>query len=103
MTIEITNEPIPIDFNAEGFDEIAQNVRMILSTRKGSLPLDRDFGIDWSIIDAPVPHALARLKLDIVKQIEKYEPRVRVEKINVFLDEKLVDGQALVKLILQIR
>ena len=30
--------------------EILQNVRTILSTRKGSVPLDRDFGLTWPFL-----------------------------------------------------
>lgn len=33
--------------------EILQNVRTILATRKGSVPLDRDFGLSWQYLDAP--------------------------------------------------
>ena len=34
--------------------EILQNIKTILTTIKGIAPLDRDFGIDSSVIDKPV-------------------------------------------------
>ena len=36
-------------------DEIEQNVRMIISTPKGTVALDRDFGIDYDLVDQPTP------------------------------------------------
>ena len=35
-------------------EEILQNVRTILATRKGSVPLDRDLGITWEHLDESV-------------------------------------------------
>ena len=34
-------------------EEILQNIRTILSTRIGTVPLDRDFGTTWEHIDKP--------------------------------------------------
>jgi len=73
-----------------GAEEILQNIRVILDTPKGSLPLDRDFGVDWSIVDSPTPFAIQKLKAKIVRAIEKYEPRVKVTKITSNFNE---DGQ----------
>lgn len=75
-----------------GVDEIIQNVKVILNTRKGSVPLDRDFGVDWSIIDKPTPASLNLLKVDIVETVEKYEPRVKVKEVNLIESEYISDG-----------
>ena len=59
-------------------EEVVQNVRMIITTPKGSVPLDRDFGLDFDVIDRPMPVARALMEVDIVDQVGRYEPRARV-------------------------
>lgn len=63
-------------------DEIMQNVRTILTTAKGEVPLDRDFGIDVSILDGPVSAVTSRLTNKIIEAVERYEPRVRVVNVK---------------------
>ena len=51
----VVNLDADVDFNpASVVAEVLQNVRTILSTRKGSVPLDRDFGISWEYLDRPI-------------------------------------------------
>lgn len=63
-------------------EEIIQNVRTILTTRKGSVPLDREFGIDTGIIDKPTASIHGLLTVAIVETVEKYEPRVKVQSVS---------------------
>lgn len=63
-------------------EEILQNIRTILSTIKGSVPLDREFGIDASYLDAPTPVAKAMLSSEILQAVRKYEPRAEITKIE---------------------
>lgn len=62
--------------------EVIQNVRMIITTPKGTVPLDRDFGIDATVVDKPIPVAQALLARDIVNAVKKYEPRARIKKVD---------------------
>lgn len=64
------------------FKEVLQNVAMIWSTPKGTVPLDRDFGLDWSIVDQPLPKAKALLISDGIAQTRKYEPRARITRVE---------------------
>lgn len=63
-------------------EEILQNVRTILGTLKGSIPLDRSFGIDSTIVDLPLPVAQAKLSNEIFQSIKKYEPRANIITIK---------------------
>ena len=63
-------------------EEIIQNVRTILTTRRGSVPLDRNFGMDTSIVDQPVNRIRALLTTDIIETIERYEPRAEVTAVD---------------------
>ena len=63
-------------------EEIAQNVRMILTTPKGTVPLDRDFGLSFTVLDQPLPRAMALLAGEIVEQVARYEPRAEVIEVD---------------------
>lgn len=62
--------------------EILQNVQTIISTMKGTIPLDREFGIDSRVIDLPMHVAQAKLSSEIFQAIKHYEPRVTIEDIS---------------------
>lgn len=71
-----------ISFGAAGTEEIIQNVRTIIGTLTGTVPLDRAFPGIESPLDLPIPAAQAKLSASIFAAIQKYEPRVRVVSIN---------------------
>jgi len=72
-------------------EEILQNIKTIITTYKGSVPLMRDFGIDANIVDDLInPSIKQKLKNNIVKQVEIYEPRAKVKEVDIYIEnEKL--------------
>jgi len=102
MEVWIDNSPAPLVIGAKGIEDILQCVRMILLTPKGSVPLDRDFGIDWSLIDKPAFAVNQLLKAHIAEQIHKYEPRAKVKKVEMGSGE-LPDGKLKVKVLIEVR
>ncbi len=79
-------------------EELSQNINVILSTVKGSVALDRDFGIDISFIDNPTPRAIMKAKINISEAIKKYEPRVEVKKVIIDnTNGDLLNGDCVVK------
>lgn len=85
-----------IIIGATGVTEIIQNVRIILSTIRGSVFLDRDFGLNPDFIDLPQVQAAFRYREEIINQIERYEPRVTVLEINFKTDQNnLMEGSLL--------
>ena len=77
------NKEPTIDF-APGtvVDEVLQNVRTIITTIKGSIPLDRAFGIDGDVVDLPINVAKAKLTNEIFSAVRRYEPRAVIESIT---------------------
>lgn len=65
---------------------VRQNVLMVLSTFRGSVPLYRDFGISPEALDKPINVARTLLISDIRESIEKYEPRATVRDIRFEMD-----------------
>jgi uncharacterized protein len=70
-------------------EEITQNIRTILTTIEGEVPLDRSFGISNTFIDAPQPKAMMKLVIFITESIQEYEPRVEVLEVD-FIESKEV-------------
>lgn len=68
-------------------DDILQCIRCILCTPKWSVPLDRDFGVDFSALDKPIEVAKALLSSEIVTAISEYEPRVEITEIDFTAEE----------------
>lgn len=71
---------------ADEIEEVLQNVRMIIGTMKGTIPLKRNFGIDNEIIDLPMPIARAKIVNEIVKQVRENEPRAIIKRIEMASD-----------------
>lgn len=80
-------------------NEILQNVRTILATTKGTIPLDREFGIDGSVIDMPTMQAQACLTNEIFQAIRRYEPRVSID--NITFDGE-ISGKLIPKVVITI-
>lgn len=83
MTEEYTPDySAPLIIGATGMDAIRQNIKIILLTFQGSIPLDRNFAHTGKFIDAPNPLMSARLVAELTDALEKYEPRIRVQSIE---------------------
>ena len=101
MTYEISGgEMPPLNLApATLAEEVLQNVRMIISTVKYSVPMDREFGIDGAVIDRPINVAKAHLSNEIFNAVRRHEPRAVIESINFDGDES---GQLTPKIKVQI-
>lgn len=83
MEYDIVGTLKEIDFAPEEIlKEIMQNVKIIISTTKYSVPLDRSFGIEGLSLDLPVQAAKAKLSAEIVSAIRQYEPRCQVMSVS---------------------
>lgn len=72
-------------------EEILQNVKFIIATHIGSVPLHRDFGTDWSCIDMPITSAKALLLSSVVDAVDEFEPRAIVTNV-ILEDSDKMDG-----------
>ncbi len=69
---------------------VLQNVRIILTTIQGTVPMYRDFGLSRDHRGRAIHTVLPMLYADIREKVEKYEPRVRVD--NVVIEQAENDG-----------
>ena len=63
-------------------EEVLQNVRTILATRRGTVPLDRSLGVAWDFVDLPLEVARARISQDVIDAIEENEPRAEIVRVT---------------------
>lgn len=63
-------------------EEILQNVAVIISTPKFSVPLDRGLGLAQRFLDKPPAAAQSILISEVLEAIEAYEPRVQIENVS---------------------
>jgi phage baseplate assembly protein W len=80
------NTAIVFDFTATNAEEIYACLRTLFSTPVGTVALDRDFGIDFSILDHPVNIAQSRYSVELNEKIRKYEPRVKIKEVSFEAD-----------------
>ena len=95
MIVDVEARLSAIDLGATGVLRIMQRVRTILSTVKGSVPLDRDFGVDATALDRPLPVAMALLTAGVVAALDEHEPMVKVLSVYFKEDARTGDGELL--------
>jgi phage baseplate assembly protein W len=82
-----TGEAVPqtsngwVDFGATGEAEIWQCIKYILLTSVRSVVEDRDFGMDFTMIDKPMNIAQLLLTQEILMKINLFEPRARFDDV----------------------
>jgi hypothetical protein len=89
-----------IDFGATGPNEIFQNVKFILLTEYFSVPLDRQFGMDFTMVDKPMQIAEAMLSQEVAMKIALYEPRCQFREIS--FDGNAVGGKLAPRVVVEI-
>jgi len=66
--------------------EVMANVANILSTRKQSCPLFRDFGLPMNFIDMPINKARTIAVLEVTEALRDFEPRATLVGITFAYD-----------------
>lgn len=81
----------------EALDDIDQCIRIILTTPRGSVPHQPDFGSDlWRYVDWPLQAALPHIVRETVDQVARWEPRVEVTGVTV--EEGATPGELVVRI-----
>lgn len=61
---------------------VAQNISLILSTRRGTVPMYREFGLPMRFIDKPIPLYEAIFTEEATEALERFEPRARLISVS---------------------
>lgn len=85
LTVDMS-VPASVEIGATGLRGLVQEIRTALATRKGSVPLDRDFGLSWELVDLPLPESRPLLVAEIGRGLERCVPRIRVKSVTFKAD-----------------
>lgn len=68
----------------EAVDDIDQCIKIILKTRKGSVPLDPEFGCDiYKYLDMPLNLVIADITRETFVALRENEPRIEVLNVKI--------------------
>ena len=82
------DDPLEMELFPENEEQdIIQNILCILKTTRGSCPGLRDYGMDPEIMHKPIPIAKAAFSVSIQKQMEQYETRATLLRLEFDGDE----------------
>lgn len=62
---------------------ILQNIAVLLGTKKGTVPMYRDFGLPMNYIGKPLESAETLLLNEVTEAVRKYEPRATVREASL--------------------
>ena len=68
--------------------EIFEKITFILTLIKGTIPMNREIGLDADILDLHMYEAHNKYTVSAIELIEKFETRVTVDEISFTVDEK---------------
>lgn len=68
---------------------VLQNLLLLLTTRKGSVPMYRDFGLSQNFVDKPVSVAQALMVPEVREAMTKYEPRAEFVGLSFEYNESM--------------
>lgn len=76
-----------VEFNIRGEmaeqEDILRCLRNLYMTPAGTVPLDRDFGLDQSFMGASIDVAQNLLAVEMIDKTARYEPRASVTEVEL--------------------
>lgn len=83
MLYKVSTSKNILNWNAKGTERIIQNVENILNMIKHEIPYSREMGRDPKNLDLSLDLNKFELIEETYDLLEKYEPNVKVEDVNV--------------------
>lgn len=69
-----------------GDERTLKQLKTLIETPVGTVPYDREFGIDNSILDNPLPVAKNLYVVEVAEKVEKYIPNISIEDVEFEYD-----------------
>ncbi len=79
--------------------EESERLKILLTTRVGTVVLDREFGINMDFIDKPYPLSTQLYTIEVIQKIQKYEGENGLKVKTVTFDTDKNDITKLLPLI----
>lgn len=62
---------------------VIQNIALLLNTKKGTVPMYRNFGLPMEFIDKPIDVAETIATIEISDALEEFEPRATLSDLAI--------------------
>ena len=78
----------PFDFQLQftvandAMAELDRKLALLYSTREGTMPLDREFGINMDFVDMPPEAEKSLYTAEVTEKVSKFIPEVRVQEVT---------------------
>ena len=69
-------------FAGDWLAELDRQLSLLLSAREGTMPLDREFGLNMDFVDRPPEIAKSLYTAEVTKKVAAFIPTVRVQEIT---------------------
>lgn len=84
-------------FVSDALAELNRRITLLLTTPVGTMPLDREFGTDWTFLDMPSEAAKSLFAAEVAEKIQTFIPEVRVDEVQWTVGE---DGALIPKVVI---
>lgn len=85
--IDVNNAILKFNYSSPEIESVRRNLGMLYATKEGSVPLDREFGLNCDFVSKPLPVAKSEFEFEVIKKTEIYEPQVQVDKVEYIYNE----------------
>lgn len=82
MNISPFDFQLQFTFATDAMAELDRKLALLYSTREGTMPLDREFGINTDFVDMPPEVAKSLYTAEITKKTAQFIPEVRVQSVQ---------------------
>ena len=82
MNISPYDFQLQFTFASDKLAELDRKLALLYSTREGTMPLDREFGINMDFVDMPPEVAKSLYVAEITKKTAQFIPEVRVQSVE---------------------
>lgn len=78
----IYNFSLEFTFTSERILELERQLTLLLTTPAGTMPLDREFGVELDFLDIPSETAKNLYVAEVTQKVAKFIPSVMVEEVR---------------------
>ena len=82
MNISPYDFQLQFTFASDKLAELDRKLALLYSTREGTMPLDREFGINMDFVDMPPEVAKSLYVAEITKKTAQFIPEVRGQSVE---------------------
>ena len=69
-------------FAGDYMAELDRQLARVLSPREGTMPLDREFGLNMDFVDMPPEAAKSLYTAEVTEKVAKFIPTARVQEVT---------------------